>query len=131
MKATLACSSVLALTVMLASCGSKTPDAAGPDNKVTDEAGGTEPADGGRTIVATLSQLTNGDLACYVDYDDGEGEPDNLPGTFDLCEQTALVGQKVVLTVAQEEMADCESAEPCGKTVMTDMVVKIEPAPAE
>lgn len=130
MKSTFACASVLALT-LLAACGSKSKGAETPDPTTTaEETGGGDDA-GGRTIVATLSQLTNGDLACYVDYDDGEGEPDHLPGTFDLCEQTALVGQQVVLTVAQEEMSDCESAEPCGKTVVTDMVVKIEPAPAE
>jgi hypothetical protein len=54
-----------------------------------------------------------------------------LEGVLDLCEQLDMIGQRVVLTIQPEEMADCESAEPCGKTVTTDMVVKIEPAPAE
>ncbi len=122
----------LALLLTAAACGSK-PAAQTPDNgggDTTDETGGGGVA-GARTITATLVGLQNGDLACYVEYDDGSGTPGNLPGTFDMCGEEALIGQQVVLTVQPEEMADCESAEPCGKTVVTDMVVQIAPAAAE
>lgn len=123
----------LALLFTAAACGSKpaaqTPDETGGGGETPDETGGGGVA-GARTVTALLTALENGDLACYVGFtEDIDSEGGHLPGYYDLCQQLDLIGQQVVLTIQPDEMPDCESAEPCGKTVTTDMVVKIEPAP--
>ncbi len=125
----------LTLALALAACGSKPAaqppggDPVGGDPVGGDPVGGDPAPSAVRTIAATLIGLQMGDLACYVDYDDGSDVEGNLPGTFDMCDFESLIGQQVVLTVEPLDMADCESIEPCGKTVRTDVVTKIDAAP--
>ena len=65
---------------------------------------------------ATVTDLVNGDLMCYVTLVDDEGEEHYLGASFDICEQEQYLNQKVQLTYDLANINDCESAEPCGKT---------------
>lgn len=66
---------------------------------------------------ATITNLVSGDLACYVDLRDEDGQEYlGVYAVFDICEQEDLIGQKVGLVYQPEQFNDCESAEPCGKT---------------
>jgi hypothetical protein len=90
------------------------------------------PAGGERTIPGvTITELVMGDLACYVTFVDASGAEQHVPGLFDLCvgpgDTSPLVGKKATVTIKPDTMADCESIEPCGKTVVVDMVQAITP----
>lgn len=79
-------------------------------------------------IVATITGLVNGDLACYVDLADDQGSQyQGLYATFEICEQVALIGQKVKLTYQPASFNDCQSSEPCGKSKTELAIVQIEP----
>lgn len=78
--------------------------------------------------VATITDLVNGDLACYVDLVDGHGNPyQGLYAAFEICEQTDLIGQTVKLTYQPASFNDCNSNEPCGKSKTELAIVQIEP----
>ncbi|MBE9194550.1 hypothetical protein IQ219_04280 [Synechocystis sp. LEGE 06083] len=78
--------------------------------------------------VATITDLINGDLACYVDLVDGQGNPyQGLYATFEVCEQAALIGQTVKLIYQPASFNDCDSNEPCGKSKTELAIVQIEP----
>ncbi len=67
--------------------------------------------------IATVTNLVNGDLACYVDLVDGEGnEYEGIYATFEICEKVSLINQPVKLSYQEEIFSDCEGIEPCGKT---------------
>jgi hypothetical protein len=72
-------------------------------------------------------KLTNGDLMCYVDLLDTRGRKYNLGADFDICTQTKLVNKQVKLTYKKGNVNDCQSAEPCGKTRMENLIVKMQP----
>jgi hypothetical protein len=74
-----------------------------------------------------LLQLTNGDLMCYVDFVDARGKKYNLGADFDICSQTSLVNKWVKLTYKKSKVNDCQSADPCGKTRVENLVVKMQP----
>lgn len=78
--------------------------------------------------VATITGLVNGDLACYVDLvDEQGGQYQGLYAAFEVCEQVALIGQKVKLTYQPASFNDCQSSEPCGKSKTELAIVQIEP----
>ncbi|MBE9241759.1 hypothetical protein [Synechocystis salina] len=78
--------------------------------------------------VATITELVNGDLACYVDLIDNQGNQyQGLYATFEICEETALIGQTVKLTYQPASFNDCDSNEPCGKSKTELAIVQIEP----
>lgn len=86
-------------------------------------AGSGEPAGGGAATV-TLTGLTNGDAACYVDYVEG-GEPRTLPGDFELCQSaTGMIGASVVLDIGKDRiLADsCQGDPECTETQEVDFV---------
>lgn len=77
--------------------------------------------------IAKVTQLTNGDLACYVDLVDEKGK--KYPGVFahfEICEQISLLNKKVKLTYQKEKFNDCQSAEPCGKTQTQKAIIKMQ-----
>ena len=53
---------------------------------------------------------------CYVDLVDARGKKYNLGANFDICNQTKLVNKQVKVTYKKDNVNDCQSAEPCGKT---------------
>ncbi|HLP88096.1 MAG TPA: hypothetical protein VK184_05755 [Nostocaceae cyanobacterium] len=77
--------------------------------------------------IGTIKELVSGDLKCYVTLVDENGQEHNLGATFEVCEQQTLVNKKVSLSYSLENVSDCESAEPCGKTRQESLISKIEP----
>ena len=72
-------------------------------------------------------KLINGDLMCYVDLVDARGKKYNLGANFDICNQTKLVNKQVKVTYKKDNVNDCQSAEPCGKTRVENLIVKMQP----
>lgn len=67
--------------------------------------------------VATVTDLVNGDLACYVDLVDMEGKKyQGIYATFEICEKVSLLNKQVKLSYQEESFSDCEGIEPCGKS---------------
>lgn len=82
----------------------------------------------------TLTALTNGDAACYVELTT-DGGPVSLPGSFELCagggsDATALIGQTVNYTTEKANIlaASCEGDVDCGKSDEVDLVMTITAA---
>jgi hypothetical protein len=71
-------------------------------------------------------QLTNGDLMCYVDVVDSRGKKYNLGADFEICQQTQFLNKQVQLTYKKGNVNDCQSAEPCGKTRVENLIVKMK-----
>jgi hypothetical protein len=71
-------------------------------------------------------QLTNGDLMCYVQLVDARGRKYDLGAEFDLCQQTKFLNKQVMLTYKRSQVNDCQSAAPCGKTRIEDLIVKMK-----
>jgi hypothetical protein len=70
--------------------------------------------------------LTNGDLMCYLELVDARGKKYNLGANFEICHQTKLVNKQVKLTYKMGNVNDCQSADPCGKTRVENLVVKMQ-----
>lgn len=69
--------------------------------------------------------LTNGDLMCYVDLIDERGKKQMLGADFEICQQTRLLTKRVRLTYQRRNVNDCQSASPCGKTRVENLIVKM------
>jgi hypothetical protein len=91
--------------------------------------------DGGgkATDTGTLKSLTNGDVACYVELDEGGGQVRTYHGSFELCpgnphDASALIGQRVELSLRKEEvLADsCQGDPACADRQEVDLVVSVE-----
>ena len=72
-------------------------------------------------------KLTNGDLMCYVDLVAARDKKYNLGANFDICNQTKLVNKQVKVIYRRDNINDCQSAEPCGKTRVENLIVKMQP----
>lgn len=73
--------------------------------------------------IGTPIELVQGDLLCYATIVDQAGEQQELGATFEICQaQNAILNQKVRLIYITENVADCESAEPCGKTRQATLI---------
>ena len=64
---------------------------------------------------------------CYVDLVDVRGKKYNLGADFEICNQTKLVNKQVKVTYKKGNVNDCQSAEPCGKTRIENLIVKMQP----
>ena len=73
-------------------------------------------------------KLTNGDLMCYVKINT-RGKVYQLGADFDICNQTKLLNQQVQLTYKRTKINDCQSSEPCGKTKLKNLIVKMKSIP--
>jgi tRNA-binding EMAP/Myf-like protein len=69
--------------------------------------------------------LTNGDLMCYVDISKS-GKKYHLGADFSICEQSKSINQRVELTYKARKVNDCQSNEPCGKTRIENLIVKMK-----
>jgi len=75
----------------------------------------------------TIKEMQNGDLKCYVSLVDGNGKlHEGVGATFDVCEPDKYVNKNVNLFYELENVNDCQSAEPCGKTIKEWLITKIE-----
>ncbi len=70
--------------------------------------------------------LTNGDLMCYVDVIDARGKEYTLGAGFEICQQSQFLNKRVQLTYKRGRVNDCQSAEPCGKTRVENLIVKMK-----
>ncbi len=66
--------------------------------------------------IATVSSMSSGDLMCYVTLVDDSGTSYEVGAVFDVCDPDTFVNQRVSLTYGTVNIADCQSAEPCGRT---------------
>jgi hypothetical protein len=73
-------------------------------------------------------KLTNGDLMCYVEINT-RGKIYHLGADFDICNQTKLLNQQVRLNYQRSKVNDCQSSEPCGKTRIENLIVKMKLIP--
>ncbi|MBE9103350.1 hypothetical protein [Vacuolonema iberomarrocanum] len=61
--------------------------------------------------------MQDGDLLCYATVVDPQGQEHTVGAAFDICNREAeLLDQNVVFSYSVENVADCQSAEPCGRT---------------
>ncbi|RCJ15260.1 hypothetical protein A6S26_08020 [Nostoc sp. ATCC 43529] len=75
----------------------------------------------------TIKDMQNGDLKCYVSVVNHNGKLyEGLGATFDVCEPDKYVNKNVNLFYKLEDVNDCQSAEPCGKTIKEWLITKIE-----
>ncbi|WP_392533198.1 hypothetical protein [Nostoc sp. C117] len=75
----------------------------------------------------TIKDMQNGDLKCYVSLIDGNGKlHEGIGATFEVCEPDKYINKNVSLSYELENVNDCQSAEPCGKTIKEWLINKIE-----
>lgn len=139
-------SSVLALT--LAACG---PSAETPDADVTPVDAQPAPmtvvdSTSGDTLLigaaqvsdeqVTVTGLTQGDRACYMDVR-GPGGARTETADFEFCERDDLIGQTVTLTFIPTQIQasscngdpDCRDTEEVRMVIAADLVIAGDPAP--
>jgi hypothetical protein len=77
---------------------------------------------------ATVTRITNGDIACYVDLVDSKRK--QYPGvyaSYDICEkEKTFLKKRVRLFYGQDKVNDCQSAEPCGKTRTVTLIKRMQ-----
>ncbi|WP_323257616.1 hypothetical protein [Spirulina sp. CCNP1310] len=67
--------------------------------------------------IVTITELQPGDLMCYAQVMDQSGQVFEIGATFEICDRRdQLMNQVVRLAYQQENVPDCESAEPCGRS---------------
>jgi hypothetical protein len=76
--------------------------------------------------IGKVLTLINGDLMCYVDVIDARGKKYNLGAYFEICQQSQFLNKRVQLTYKRGNVNDCQSAEPCGKTRVENLIVKMK-----
>jgi hypothetical protein len=80
-----------------------------------------------RPTTAKVTQLTNGDLACYIGLVDNKGKSYEIPSSFSFCmKQKAYLNKRVRLTYGKMKIADCQSAEPCGKSRFVTAITRMQ-----
>ncbi|MBN3921769.1 hypothetical protein [Nostoc sp. NMS4] len=78
-------------------------------------------------IVGTIKDMQNGDLKCYVNVVDENGKVyEGVGAVFEVCEPDKYVNKKVKMYYSLENVSDCQSSEPCGKTIEEWLISKIE-----
>lgn len=83
--------------------------------------------DNDKPRLGTIKDMRNGDLKCYVTVVDENGKLyENVGASFDICEPDKYVNKKVEMYYQLENVNDCQSSEPCGKTIKEWLITKIE-----
>jgi hypothetical protein len=77
--------------------------------------------------IATVKELVNGDLMCYVTLVDDKGIENRVGASFEICaDEKKFLNKKVRAIFTVESVNDCQSAEPCGKTRQESIITKME-----
>ncbi|ODH01424.1 hypothetical protein A4S05_29025 [Nostoc sp. KVJ20] len=80
-----------------------------------------------KPTLGTIKEMQNGDLKCYVTViDENDKLHEGVGATFDVCEPEKYVNKKVRMYYQIENVSDCQSSEPCGKTIKEWLISKIE-----
>ncbi|WP_109008448.1 hypothetical protein [Nostoc commune] len=80
-----------------------------------------------KPILGTIKDMQNGDLKCYVTVVDEKGKLyESVGASFDICEPEKYVNKKVQMYYGLENVNDCQSSEPCGKTIKEWLITKLE-----
>ena len=81
----------------------------------------------GEPKVATIKNMIQGDLKCYVILVDEQGVKQEVDANFDICAQSEkFLSKKVNLAYDTVKVNDCQSNEPCGKTKDESLIVKMD-----
>ena len=88
----------------------------------------TKPKPSSFSTIGKVLKFTNGDLMCYVEVQ-AHGNNYNIGANFDICTQTQFLNKQVQLTYQRTKVSDCPSSEPCGKTRLENLIVKMKLAP--
>ncbi|WP_445630029.1 hypothetical protein [Nostoc sp. DSM 114167] len=92
-----------------------------PKNNQSKEIKNDNPSSG------TIKDMQNGDLKCYVTVVDENGKVyEGVGAVFEVCEPEKYVNKKVKMSYSLENVSDCQSSEPCGKTIKEWLISKIE-----
>lgn len=92
-----------------------------PTTPVTDRPTPAQPS------IGTVTEMTNGDLMCYVTIVDDKGTEHQVGASFELCEQqVTFLNQRVNLFYQTASVNDCQSIEPCGKSREVALVTRME-----
>ena len=79
-----------------------------------------------KPMLGIIKDMRNGDLKCYVTVVDEKGKVYDVGATFDICEPEKYVNKKVQMYYGLENVNDCQSSEPCGKTIKEWLITKLE-----
>jgi hypothetical protein len=82
------------------------------------------------TTIGKVLKFTNGDLMCYVEIY-AHGNNYTIGADFDIRNQTKFLNQQVQFTYKRSKVNDCSSNEPCGKTRLENLIVKMKLAPKQ
>lgn len=78
--------------------------------------------------VGIIRNVQQGDLMCYITFTDEFGKRRQVGATFELCENPRqYLNQRVRLVYGIRSVSDCQSAEPCGKSRRTHLVIRMDP----
>ncbi|MEA5597031.1 hypothetical protein [Rivularia sp. UHCC 0363] len=81
----------------------------------------------GQPKFATIREIVQGDLKCYVTLIDEQDKEQTIGASFEICAQEKeFINKKVKLSYDILNFNDCESNEPCGKTKKESAIVKME-----
>ncbi len=75
-----------------------------------------------------VRSLQPGDRACYIELENAKGETSNEFASFEICEQSNLVGQRVRLTRKSAPIMamSCEGRPDCKESETVNLIVKAE-----
>jgi len=77
--------------------------------------------------IGQILSMQAGDLKCYAVVRDRSGQEFDIGATFEVCEQEDLLNQTVRFVYSEENVADCQSAEPCGRTRRETLISELIP----
>lgn len=77
--------------------------------------------------VATIKNLVNGDLKCYVTLVDDSGKlHQSIGATFEVCQnKDTYINKRVSLQYGRIPVSDCQSSEPCGRTRIETLITQM------
>lgn len=77
--------------------------------------------------VGIIQDMQIGDLMCYVTFTDAAGATQTVGATFEVCQTPKLyLNQRVRLVYGVESVNNCTSYEPCGRSRLTHLVVRMD-----
>jgi hypothetical protein len=80
-----------------------------------------------KQTIGTLREAVSGDIACYLELEDANGERFNESAVFELCEDPSLIGQRLKLSYTVENVLAeaCQGDVDCGQS---DRIVLVSAA---